>query len=93
MSIKKLEPKLEVNYPSDFGIFIRNERKHLKLPQSDFARIVGVSAQTVCAWEGGHTRCPTLTITQIKNICRLTGRLLSEIPNGEEDVIYTDYEN
>jgi HTH-type transcriptional regulator / antitoxin HipB len=45
-----------VRTPADFGAFIRDRRKQLKLDQAAFAKQIGVSRQWVIEIERGHAR-------------------------------------
>lgn len=35
---------------------VKRVREHAKLPQADFARLIGVSVRTLQNWEQGHRR-------------------------------------
>jgi transcriptional regulator with XRE-family HTH domain len=73
--------------PSDFGVFLRNERKSLNLSQIDLAKIIGITPQSVNAYETGRTSTPTFTIPQLKRLLKLFGKSIHQIPNGEDSVL------
>lgn len=73
--------------PLPIGLTFRNwfflRRRQLKFSQDDVASALGVSGQTVSNWERGKS-IPTLTIDQVKTLCKILNCTLDEIPTGEE---------
>lgn len=55
-------------------------REQLELSQSEFAVVLGVDPGTVSRCERGLTEL-TLTLFQVKLLCRLTGKTLEELPD------------
>lgn len=56
-------------------------RRQLNFSQDDIATALGVSGQTVSNWERSRS-IPTLTIDQIKTLCKILNCTLDEIPGG-----------
>lgn len=55
-------------------------RRRAQLTQEQLAKLLGVSTRAVQAWEGGEYQ-PTLTIRQIKTLCRALNCSLEELPD------------
>jgi len=52
------EKEVVISTPSDFGVWLREKRREMRLNQQDLSRILGLSAQTINAWETGRSRTP-----------------------------------
>ena len=55
-------------------------RRQAELTQEQLARHLGVSTRAVQAWEGGEYP-PTLTIPQVKTLCRVLNCSLNDLPD------------
>ena len=55
-------------------------RRRVQLTQEQLAKLLGVSTRAVQAWEGGEYQ-PTLTIPQIKALCRALNCSLDDLPD------------
>lgn len=86
------EKEVIINTPSDFGVFFRNRRRSLRLNQQEIGRIIGISAQTINAWETGRSRTPNMTIIQVKRMLSLFKISIYEVPNGEDSVLEVDFD-
>lgn len=65
-----------------FGQWLLVRRKELKLSQGAIAEALGITRQSVGAWEKGEAK-PSLSIDQTKALCRLLQVTLDEIPGDE----------
>ena len=59
------------------------KRRSQDLSQDDIAKTLGVSKQTISNWEREVT-IPTLTIPQIKKLCKLLDCGLDDFPNPQD---------
>jgi putative transcriptional regulator len=55
-------------------------RRRAELTQEQLARLLGVSTRAVQAWEKGEYQ-PTLTIPQVKTLCRVLNCNLEDLPD------------
>jgi DNA-binding XRE family transcriptional regulator len=55
-------------------------RRKVQLTQEQLAKLLGVSTRAVQAWEGGEYQ-PSLTIPQIKALCRALNCSLEDLPD------------
>lgn len=78
--------------PSDFGVWLRDKRRGMRLNQQELGKILGISAQTINAWETGRSRTPNLTIIQIKRLLSLFRVGIHDVPNGEDSVIQVPFD-
>jgi DNA-binding XRE family transcriptional regulator len=75
--LKTINKKREVDaQPSPLKLL----RRRAELTQDQLARLLRVSTRAVQAWEGGEYQ-PTLTIPQIKTLCRALNCTLEELPD------------
>ncbi len=73
--------ELDVNLRLSFSQWFLLRRREKGLTQDDIATALGVSGQTVSNWERSRS-IPTLTIDQIKTLCKILNCTLDEIPGG-----------
>ena len=72
------------------GAFIQQLRKENKLTQEQLAEKLGVSNRSVSRWENGTT-LPDISL--MKCICEEFHISISELINGERQILSTDVEN
>ena len=60
------------------------KRRSQELSQDEIAKALGVSKQTISNWEREVT-IPTLTIPQIKKLCKLLDCGLDDFPNPQDN--------
>jgi len=73
----ELDNGLELSFSQWFLL----KRREQDLTQDDIAAALGVSGQTVSNWERGRS-IPTLTINQMKALCKILDCTLDDIPGG-----------
>lgn len=78
--------------PSDFGVWLRDKRRGMRLNQQDLSKILGLSAQTINAWETGRSRTPNMTIIQMKRMLSLFRIGIHDVPNGEDNVVQIPFD-
>lgn len=76
-----LRHRLKLGLPE--WLFIR--RRKLGLTQKEIAAELGVSTQTISNWETSRA-IPTLTIGQVKKLCKMLQCNLEDIPSEGEIV-------
>jgi transcriptional regulator with XRE-family HTH domain len=62
------------------AVELKKIRELLDLSQTQFAAAIGVDASTVSRCERGLSEI-SLTVLQMKRLCKLTGRTLDELPD------------
>jgi DNA-binding XRE family transcriptional regulator len=77
LSVLELDASLELNFSQWFLL----RRREQGLTQDDVASALGVSGQTVSNWERGKS-IPTLTLDQVKTLCKILDCTLDDIPGG-----------
>ena len=77
LTLLVLDAGLELNFSQWFLL----RRREQGLTQDDIACALGVSGQTVSNWERGKS-IPTLTIDQVKILCKILDCTLDDIPRG-----------
>ncbi len=75
--------ELDIGLELSFSQWFLLKRRERDLTQDDIAAALGVSGQTVSNWERGRS-IPTLTINQIKALCKILNCTLDEIPGGKD---------
>jgi transcriptional regulator with XRE-family HTH domain len=65
--------------PED-AVELRKIRELLDLSQAQFAVAIGIDTSTVSRCERGLSEI-TLTVLQMKRLCKLTGKTLDELPD------------
>ncbi|QUY45550.1 helix-turn-helix transcriptional regulator [Acaryochloris marina] len=78
LTLLKLVENLELSFSQWFLLTRRTQG----LTQDDVAEALGISGQSVSNWERGRS-IPTLTIDQIKTLCRILNCTLDDIPNAD----------
>jgi DNA-binding XRE family transcriptional regulator len=73
--------ELDIPLQLSFSQWFLLKRRELGLTQDDVAEALGISGQTVSNWERGRS-IPTLTIDQVKTLCKLLRCSLEDIPGG-----------
>lgn len=73
-TVNELSKVFSGSDPTVSGVILEGLRKEMGLNQAEFARLVGLSARTVAAWEGGMN----LKESSFRNIVQI-GRLYSHL--------------
>ncbi len=89
---KETVKEVPICIPSDFGVWLREKRREMRLNQQDLSRILGLSAQTINAWETGRSRTPNMTIIQMKRMLSLFKLGIHDVPNGEDSVVQVAFD-
>lgn len=79
LTLLVLDAALELNFNQWFLL----KRREQGLTQDDVASALGVSGQTVSNWERGKS-IPTLTLDQVKILCKILDCTLYDIPGQSE---------
>lgn len=66
--------------PQEEVVPLRALREQLDMTQAEFALAIGVDPSTISRCERGMAE-PSLTLLQLKRLCRLTGRSLDQLPD------------
>jgi DNA-binding XRE family transcriptional regulator len=77
LALLESDASLELNFSQWFLI----KRRQQSLTQDDVAIALGVSGQSVSNWERGRS-IPTLTVDQMKTLCKIFNCTLEEIPSS-----------
>jgi len=75
--------ELDVGLELRFSQWFLLKRRERGLTQDDIATALGVSGQTVSNWERGRS-IPTLTINQMKALCKILKCTLNDIPGRDQ---------
>jgi transcriptional regulator with XRE-family HTH domain len=78
LTLLELVESLKLSFSQWFLLTRRNRG----LTQDDVAEALGISGQSVSNWERGRS-VPTLTIDQMKVLCKILNCTLDEIPTTE----------
>lgn len=60
---------------ADLAELVRETRRRLKLSQTKFAAVLGVSFQSVNRWENGRTKPLPMALKQIEHLLKQMGDL------------------
>jgi transcriptional regulator with XRE-family HTH domain len=80
LTLLELVESLKLSFSQWFLLTRRNR----DLTQDDIAEALGISGQSVSNWERGRS-IPTLTIDQMKTLCKILNCTLDEIPSTSNE--------
>ncbi|ABW32322.1 helix-turn-helix transcriptional regulator [Acaryochloris marina] len=80
LTLLELVENLELSFSQWFLLMRRKQG----LTQDDIAEALGISGQSVSNWERGRS-IPTLTIDQVKTLCKILDCTLNDIPSSDTE--------